>query len=170
MSSSPKRLFILCLFLLASIGCRPMDYYLLHPLQSLPGIHHESEFFDRGPVRVHWRAHYPGQIGALPAVPSRCWGAGSGYGGDLLCPGPSRVFCGRRPLLEGGKFRGEKPTIPMEVPPGGHPGVGAFTGKPSAESRAYRAPGIQRRGNAFPVDHCAGGYPGSGGLLSPGGF
>jgi dienelactone hydrolase len=45
-----------------------MDYYLLHPLQPLPGIYHESEFFDRGRVRVHWRAHYPDQIGALPAV------------------------------------------------------------------------------------------------------
>jgi hypothetical protein len=68
MSFFPKRLFILCLFLLASIGCRPMDYYLLHSLQPLPGIYHESEFFDRGQVRVHWRAHYPDQIGALPAV------------------------------------------------------------------------------------------------------
>jgi dienelactone hydrolase len=68
MSFFPKRLFFLGFFLLASIGCRPMDYYLLHPLQPLPGIYHESEFFDRGRVRVHWRAHYPDRVEALPAV------------------------------------------------------------------------------------------------------
>ena len=41
------------LTLLSSIGCRPMDYFLLHPLQPQPGIIRESEFFDRGQLELH---------------------------------------------------------------------------------------------------------------------
>jgi len=68
MKSSRYLVSILFLSLLASIGCRPMDYYLLHPLQTLPEIGRESEIFDRGQVRVHWLAYFPGQKQRLPAV------------------------------------------------------------------------------------------------------
>ncbi|MDH4264654.1 MAG: dienelactone hydrolase family protein [Deltaproteobacteria bacterium] len=68
MSLSQKILLLLCFSLLVFIGCRPMDYLLLHPLQPYPGIGRENEFFDRGQVRVHWLAHYPDQKEPLPAV------------------------------------------------------------------------------------------------------
>jgi dienelactone hydrolase len=68
MGFSRGRLFIFCLSLLTSIGCRPMDYFLLHPLQTLPEICRESQIFDRSRVRVHWLAHYPDRKEALPAV------------------------------------------------------------------------------------------------------
>lgn len=65
---SLKLSFTLILALLGLIGCRPMDYYLLHPLQSQPGVIRESEFFDRGQLRVHWVAYYPSRIKPLPGV------------------------------------------------------------------------------------------------------
>jgi len=45
-----------------------MDYYLLHPLQSPPEIIRESEFFDRGQLRVHWVAYSPSRIRPLPGL------------------------------------------------------------------------------------------------------
>ncbi len=60
--------FALFFALLGFIGCRPMDYYLLHPLQSPPEIIRESVFFDRGQLRVHWVAYYSPRIELLPAV------------------------------------------------------------------------------------------------------
>lgn len=56
------------LALLGLTSCRPMDYLLLHPLQAQPGMIRESEFFDRGQLRVHWVAYYPSLSRALPAV------------------------------------------------------------------------------------------------------
>lgn len=63
-----RRKFILAVFIFALLGCRPMDYYLLHPLQSLPKICRESAIFDRGQVRIHWIAYYPDLEVRLPAV------------------------------------------------------------------------------------------------------
>jgi len=60
--------FALIFVLLGFMGCRPMDYYLLHPPQSPPEIIRESAFFDRGQLRVHWVAYYPPRTGPLPAV------------------------------------------------------------------------------------------------------
>jgi len=54
--------------LLSFISCRSMDYFLLHPLEPLPGVLRESEIFDRGQLRVHWVAYYPDQKIPLPAV------------------------------------------------------------------------------------------------------
>ncbi len=48
-------------------GCQP-NYFLLHPLVPVPEIYRESEFFDRGQLRVHWLARYPDRRDALPAV------------------------------------------------------------------------------------------------------
>ncbi len=65
----PINLFsILILVLLGSISCRPMDYFLLHPLEPQPGVFRESEIFDRGQLRVHWVAYYRDQKNPLPAV------------------------------------------------------------------------------------------------------
>jgi len=66
--SCVRLLSFLYLFLLVSIGCRPKDYNLLHPLQSLPGICRESEIIDCGQLRVHWVAYYPDRKGLLPAI------------------------------------------------------------------------------------------------------
>jgi dienelactone hydrolase len=65
---SLKLSFALIFVLLGFIACRPMDYYLLHPLQSPPEIIRESVFFDRGQLRVHWVAYYSPRIEPLPAV------------------------------------------------------------------------------------------------------
>jgi len=65
---SLKLSFTLIFALLGFIGCRPMDYYLLHPLQSPPEVIRETEFFDRGQLRVHWVAYYPSRIEPLPGV------------------------------------------------------------------------------------------------------
>lgn len=54
--------------LLGFTACRPMDYYLLHPLQSPPEVIRESVFFDRGQLRVHWVAYYPARTQPLPGV------------------------------------------------------------------------------------------------------
>jgi len=56
------------LSLLGFVGCQPMDYLLLHPLQSPPAMIRESQFFDRGQLRVHWVAYYPALSRALPAI------------------------------------------------------------------------------------------------------
>lgn len=48
-------------------GCGP-NYFLLHPLQPVPGIDRETEIFDRGRLRVHWLARYPHGKETLPAV------------------------------------------------------------------------------------------------------
>jgi dienelactone hydrolase len=45
-----------------------MDYYLLHSLQPQPEILRQSGIFDRGQLRIHWVARYPGGRGQLPAV------------------------------------------------------------------------------------------------------
>jgi dienelactone hydrolase len=58
-------LTVLCF---SSPGCRPNDYYLIHPLSSQPGIMRESLTFDRGRLRVHWVAYSPSQKDPLPAV------------------------------------------------------------------------------------------------------
>ena len=52
----------------SSHGCRPNDYYLIHPLSSQPGIIRESLTFDRDRLRVHWVAYSPSQKDPLPAV------------------------------------------------------------------------------------------------------
>jgi dienelactone hydrolase len=52
----------------SSHGCRPNDYYLIHPLSSQPGIIRESLTFDRDRLRVHWVAYSPSQKEPLPAV------------------------------------------------------------------------------------------------------
>ncbi len=62
-----KFLFFFPSFLLLLIGCQP-NYFLLHPLEPLPEIYRESEFFDRGQLRIHWLARYPDRPGKLPAV------------------------------------------------------------------------------------------------------
>jgi len=46
----------------------PPNYFLLHPLEPVPEIYRESEFFDRGHLRIHWLARYPDRQGKLPAV------------------------------------------------------------------------------------------------------
>ncbi len=64
------RLTLPCLFLFAHLfltGCQP-NYFLLHPLEPVPEVYRESEFFDRGQLRVHWLARYPDRREALPAV------------------------------------------------------------------------------------------------------
>lgn len=63
-----KFLFLLGFFLLVSIDCKPKDYYLLQPIQSIPEICRESEIFDRGQLRVHWIAYYPEVKERSPAV------------------------------------------------------------------------------------------------------
>lgn len=60
--------FILAVLSLSSHGCRPNDYYLIHPLSPHPGIIRESLIFDRGQLRVHWIAYSPSQKDPLPAV------------------------------------------------------------------------------------------------------
>ena len=44
------------------------NYFLLHPLESAPGIYRESGFFDHGQLRVHWLARYPERKEPLPAI------------------------------------------------------------------------------------------------------
>ncbi len=71
---SPRRpLFLslysaLALLAFSSFGCRPNDYYLIHPLSPHPGIIRESLTFDRGHLRVHWIAYSLLQREPLPAV------------------------------------------------------------------------------------------------------
>ena len=60
--------FFLLLPLLAAFGCKPMNYYLLHPLRPLADIYRESSIFDQDPLRVHWVAYYPDKKEALPAI------------------------------------------------------------------------------------------------------
>jgi dienelactone hydrolase len=60
--------FTLAVLSFFSHGCRPNDYYLIHPLSPQPGIIRESLIFDRGQLRVHWIAYSPSQKDALPAV------------------------------------------------------------------------------------------------------
>ncbi len=52
----------------SSHGCRPNDYYLIHPLSPQPGIIRESLTFDLGQLRVHWVAYSLFQRESLPAV------------------------------------------------------------------------------------------------------
>lgn len=60
---------ILLLFLLFSFsgGCQP-NYFLLHPLEPVPEVYRETEYFDLGQLRVHWLARYPDSRDPLPAV------------------------------------------------------------------------------------------------------
>jgi dienelactone hydrolase len=58
----------LALLAFSSFGCRPNDYYLIHPLSPQPGIIRESLIYDRGQLRVHWVAYSALQEGPLPAV------------------------------------------------------------------------------------------------------
>ena len=60
---------ILPLFLLFffSTGCQP-NYFLLHPLEPVPEVYRENEYFDRGQLRIHWLARYPDRRDPLPAV------------------------------------------------------------------------------------------------------
>jgi dienelactone hydrolase len=60
-------LFLFPSFLLLLIGCQP-NYFFLHPFEPVPEIYRESEFFDRGQLRIHWLARYPDRQGKLPAV------------------------------------------------------------------------------------------------------
>jgi dienelactone hydrolase len=60
--------FPLTILFLSVHGCRPNDYYLIHPLSPQPGIIRESLIFDRGPLRVHWVSYSALQEGLLPAV------------------------------------------------------------------------------------------------------
>ena len=62
-----KLLLLFPSFLLPLMGCQP-NYFLLHPLEPVPGIYRETEFFDRGQLRIHWLARYPDRPGKLPAV------------------------------------------------------------------------------------------------------
>ncbi len=62
-----KLLLLFPSFLLPLMGCQP-NYFLLHPLEPVPEIYRETEFFDRGQLRIHWLARYPDQGGKLPAV------------------------------------------------------------------------------------------------------
>ncbi len=48
-------------------GCQP-NYFLIHPLEPVPAIYRETEFFDQGQLRVHWLARYPDRQRPLPAV------------------------------------------------------------------------------------------------------
>jgi len=70
----PRRALLLSLVLPLAIlffsfhGCRPNDYYLIHPLSPQPGIIRESLIFDRGPLRVHWVSYSAIREGPLPAV------------------------------------------------------------------------------------------------------
>ena len=57
-------LFLLFFFL---TGCQP-NYFLLHPLEPVPEVYRENEYFDRGQLRVHWLARYPDRRDPLPAV------------------------------------------------------------------------------------------------------
>jgi dienelactone hydrolase len=60
--------FTLAVFTFPSLGCRPNDYYLIHPLSLQPGIIRESLIFDRDQLRVHWVAYSRSQSEPLPAV------------------------------------------------------------------------------------------------------
>ena len=62
-----SRFLYLLLVLPDLMGCRP-NYFLLHPLEPVSEIYRESEFFDRGQLRVHWLARYPDRKEPLPAV------------------------------------------------------------------------------------------------------
>lgn len=55
------------LLYLICMGCQP-NYFLSHPLEPVPGIYRESEFFDEGQLRTHWLARYPDRKERLPAV------------------------------------------------------------------------------------------------------
>ena len=61
-------IFLPLLWVLGGTACRPMDYHLLHPLSPQPEIFRQAGIFDRGQLRIHWVAHYPGGKGRLPAV------------------------------------------------------------------------------------------------------
>ena len=63
----PREFLLLCLLFFFPTGCQP-NYFLLHPLEPVPGVYREYEFFDRGQLRVHWLARYPDRPGPLPAV------------------------------------------------------------------------------------------------------
>ncbi len=56
--------FCLSFFLCA---CQP-NYFLNHPLEPVAGNCRETEFFDRGGLRVHWVARYANGARRLPAV------------------------------------------------------------------------------------------------------
>ena len=62
-----RALLLLSLLFFFPAGCQP-NYFLLHPLEPVSGVYRESEFFDRGELRVHWLARYPDCRGPLPAV------------------------------------------------------------------------------------------------------
>ncbi len=62
-----REFLLLCLLFFFPTGCQP-NYFLLHPLEPVPGVYREYEFFDRGQLRVHWLARYPDRPGPLPAV------------------------------------------------------------------------------------------------------
>jgi len=62
-----KALLLLSFLLFFTAGCQP-NYFLLHPLEPVPEVYRESEFFDRDQLRVHWLARYPDSLGPLPAV------------------------------------------------------------------------------------------------------
>src|SRR5271157_318488 len=68
MSHFRKILFLFPATLSFLTGCQP-NYFLLHPLEPVPDIYRETEFFDRGQLRVHCLARYPDRPGKLPAVP-----------------------------------------------------------------------------------------------------
>ena len=55
------------LLMISLAGCGP-NYFLLHPLQPVPGIYRETVIFDRGQLRVYWLARYPDRKETLPAV------------------------------------------------------------------------------------------------------
>ncbi len=56
------------LVLVCSLGCRPMDHTLLHPLSPQSGVFQESGIFDRGQLRIHWASYYQVGNARLPAV------------------------------------------------------------------------------------------------------
>ena len=55
------------LLMISLAGCGT-NYFLLHPLQPVPGIYRETEIFDRGQLQVYWLARYPDRKETLPAV------------------------------------------------------------------------------------------------------
>jgi len=62
-----RAFFLLSFLFFFPAGCQP-NYFLLHPLEPVPGVYRENGFFDRGQLRVHWLARYPDSRGPLPAV------------------------------------------------------------------------------------------------------
>ena len=48
-------------------ACQP-NYFLLHPVEPVAEIGRETEFFNRGGLRVNWLARYPDKGKKLPGI------------------------------------------------------------------------------------------------------